>query len=136
MDWQQIRRETQFRAVRSSGSGGQHVNKVSTKVVLTFKPLESAAFTADEKALLAARLEGRLSGDGALSIAEQRHRSQAMNRKLAWERLQEEIRHALRPLPPTRKPIKRKVNRSAARKARTIHAEKKRLRRKIRPHQL
>ena len=132
MDTAQIRREVQFRADRSSGSGGQHVNKVATKVTLTFYPATSEAFTDEERALLLSRVEGQLSADGALRVTAQASRSQTRNRREAWDKLLSLLTAALRPPKPPRKHRKRNVNTTTLRRKRTAHSEKKALRKKIR----
>jgi ribosome-associated protein len=136
MNWEQVKREIHFRADRSSGSGGQHVNKVATKVTLLFYPESSLAFTEEEKALLLSRLLPQLTNEGALIVTEQRHRSQALNRKYAWEKIEKIIRQALRPPAPPRKKPQLRIDRAALKKSKQRHSEKKSLRRKIRPHQL
>jgi ribosome-associated protein len=136
MDTAQIKREVQFRADRSSGSGGQHVNKVSTKVTLTFFPEISMAFTESERSLLLSRLAGQLTADGALRVTAQASRSQARNRQEAWDKLLCMLTTALRPPAPPRKRSRRNVNAPHLRRKRTAHAEKKALRRKIRPQDI
>lgn len=83
----QILKECVFRAVRSSGAGGQHVNKVSTKVMLVFSLESSEAFTAEEKARLKERLGKRLNKSDELIVWEDSSRSQARNREAAGNKL-------------------------------------------------
>ncbi|MFZ5939761.1 MAG: alternative ribosome rescue aminoacyl-tRNA hydrolase ArfB [Bacteroidota bacterium] len=73
-------KEMIFRASRSSGAGGQNVNKVNTKVELRFDVQGSALLTEDEKELLRTRAAGRISNDGFLIITSQSERSQPGNR--------------------------------------------------------
>ncbi len=80
---------------RSSGPGGQNVNKVSTAVELRFEAARSPALSSAVKARLK-RIAGRKwTGDGAILIRVEDTRSQARNRELAQERLAEMIRKAL-----------------------------------------
>lgn len=92
-------------ASRAGGPGGQHVNKVSTRVTLRWNALESAALTPAQLVRLRRRLRARLTRNGELVVHARRHRSRARNRELARERLAQLVREALaRPKPrvPTR----------------------------------
>ena len=80
---------------RSSGPGGQNVNKVSTAVELRFEAARSPALTPAQKARLK-RIAGRKwTSEGALLVRVEDTRSQARNREIAEERLAEMIRAAL-----------------------------------------
>ena len=68
MKKEKIVSELSFKAVRSSGAGGQNVNKVSSKVVLTFDLKNSQALTEDEKLLLETKLSSRLTSDLVLIL--------------------------------------------------------------------
>ena len=61
MEIQTILSEVKYKAVRSSGAGGQNVNKVSSKVVLTFDLSNSQGFSEEEKLLLETNLQNRLT---------------------------------------------------------------------------
>ncbi len=63
METQTILSEVKYKAVRSSGAGGQNVNKVSSKVMLAFDLHNSVAFSVEEKLLLATNLKNRLTVD-------------------------------------------------------------------------
>jgi ribosome-associated protein len=82
-------------ASRAGGPGGQHVNKVSTRVTLRWNALESAALTPTQLRRLRRRLQARLTRNGELIVHARRHRSRARNRELARERLAELVREAL-----------------------------------------
>jgi ribosome-associated protein len=102
MNWEQVQKEAQVRTSRSGGPGGQHVNKVETRVELVFYPADSLAFTPKEKAALLAFLEGRLTAEGSVTVASQESRSQARNRELAWEKLERLLREGIQPPKPPR----------------------------------
>lgn len=78
--------EIQFSFVRSSGAGGQNVNKVSTKVVLKFDVLNSVILKEDEKQILLEKLKNNLTAAGVLIITSQEKRSQLQNKEVVLEK--------------------------------------------------
>jgi ribosome-associated protein len=88
-----------YRFSRSSGPGGQNVNKLSTRVTLLFDIGHSRGLTAEQKELLFDRLPSRISDDGLLTVVSQMHRTQSANRKSAQNRLVELLKYALRDMP-------------------------------------
>lgn len=78
--------ELQFKAVRSSGAGGQNVNKVSSKVVLSFDVKNSNAFSNEEKLLLETNLSSRLTNDHILILNCDEDRSQFKNKEIVIKR--------------------------------------------------
>ena len=105
MDFDALKKELQFKAIRSSGSGGQHVNKVSSKVELTFDLHNSYALTIDEKERLEQKLLKRLTKDKLLILYCEETRSQHKNKDLAVKRLFELLKQGLEK-PKKRKPTK------------------------------
>ncbi len=104
--------EIDFTASRSSGPGGQNVNKVSTRVTLRFDLEASPWFSEEQKERIRERLATRISKEGILSVSAQRERSQSANREATRERFVELLQQALEVAPerrPTRVP--RGVNR-------------------------
>jgi ribosome-associated protein len=87
--------ELDFATSRSSGPGGQNVNKVNTRVTLLFNVDESTALSSGQRELLHNRLPGRISGKGLLRVVSQRHRTQLANRDAAVERFILLLREAL-----------------------------------------
>lgn len=97
--------ELEFATSRSSGPGGQNVNKVNTRVTVLFDVERSAALSAAQREQLHLRLGGRISRAGVLRVVSQRHRTQLANRDAAVERLAHLLRDALSEK-PERVPIK------------------------------
>ncbi len=113
MDKNQILQELQFKAVRSSGAGGQHVNKVSTKIGLAFDVVNSNAFTESEKERLLLKLDNRLTKENVLLLQCDESRSQHKNKELVIKRLFTLLENALK-VPKKRR--KTKPKRSAIEK--------------------
>jgi ribosome-associated protein len=109
--------------VRASGPGGQNVNKVATAVALRFEAARSPHLPPDVKARLRRLAGRRWTADGALVLAADRHRSQALNRADARERLRDLILAALvapkrrRPTRPTAASVRRRLEAKSHRAA-------------------
>ena len=109
-------KELSFKAVRSSGSGGQHVNKVATKIELNFNLSASAVFSNEQKELLLLKLQNRLTKEGILILQCDDTRSQFKNKELAKKRFLLLIKRSLvvhKKRIPTRVPksvIKKRLN--------------------------
>lgn len=95
--------ELSFKAVRSSGSGGQHVNKVSSKIELYFDVQHSQALTDEEKLRLVHKLTTRISKEGVLQLACSESRSQHKNKELVIKRFIDLIKVNLRVSKPRKK---------------------------------
>ena len=95
--------EVQVRAVRASGPGGQHVNKVSTAIERRFDVRGSPSLTPYVQARLEKLAGSRLTLEGVIVLVAQARRSQEMNRQEAYQRLFDLIRKAAEPPPPPRK---------------------------------
>jgi len=87
--------ELTFKAVRSSGAGGQHINKVSSKVMLSFNVLKSEGLTEEEKELLLQNLKTRLTKDYLLILNSGESRSQHKNKELVINRFLSLIQESL-----------------------------------------
>ena len=105
MNKETIYKELRFKAVRSSGAGGQHVNKVSSKVELYFDLATSVAFTEKEKQLLLKNLSNRINKEGVLKIYSSESRSQHTNKERVVKRLFKMIEKGLI-VPKKRRPTK------------------------------
>lgn len=102
-----------FQTSRSGGAGGQHVNKVETKVMLLFDIAAATVFSEEEKARLRKRLSNRLQAEGLLQVTNQETRSQLRNKELALQKLVELVSNALKTEKPRKvtKPSKAAVQR-------------------------
>lgn len=117
--------EVEFKASRSGGKGGQHVNKVSSRVELKFDIPGSQLFTDDQKALLLTKLAHRINADNTIRVVSDEERSQLMNKERALHKLysilkkglyQEKVRKATK---PKKSSIERRL------KQKQLQAEKK-----------
>lgn len=123
----------EFQFTRSSGPGGQNVNKVNTRATLLFDFANCDALTRTQKATLRRTLATRLSSDGRLRVVSQRARTQIGNRQHALERLNELLSKTLevkKPRKATRPSQGSKLRRLDEKKKR---GDKKRLRGPVRP---
>ncbi|MGB9498466.1 MAG: alternative ribosome rescue aminoacyl-tRNA hydrolase ArfB [Dissulfuribacterales bacterium] len=123
--------ELMFTASRSSGPGGQHVNKVSTRMTLLFNVAASPSLSDEQKQRICSRLSTRVSKKGVLRIISQRHRSQAANRDATVERFVELLKGALTELPPREKTTVPKRARQRRLDEKKQHSLKKQQRAKI-----
>jgi len=88
--------ELKFTTSRSGGKGGQHVNKVSTKVELHFDYLHSAILEDEQKGLIGLKLKSFINKEGVLTVTAQEERSQYMNKKKAVEKFYSMLERAFR----------------------------------------
>ncbi|MHA7110968.1 alternative ribosome rescue aminoacyl-tRNA hydrolase ArfB [Sunxiuqinia elliptica] len=123
--------EFTFKTSRSSGPGGQHVNKTDSRVELRFNPQKSELLSDDQKVILHQKLSSQLTSDGDLIVVCQQERSQYKNKALAIEKLYELLHKALRPIKKRKatKPTRASIQKRMELKKQT--AEKKKRRGKI-----
>ncbi|MCT4699908.1 alternative ribosome rescue aminoacyl-tRNA hydrolase ArfB [Tenacibaculum haliotis] len=130
MNTHELVKELKFKAIRSSGAGGQHVNKVSSKIELTFDLANSNQLSERQKEILFKKLATRLTKEHVLMLSSDETRSQHRNKDLAIKRFLALITQGLkRPkIRRTTKPSRGSVLRKAENKKRT--SIKKTLRKK------
>ena len=130
MDAQTILHECQFKAVRSSGSGGQHVNKVSSKVELQFNVAQSEGLSDIEKTRIQQKLASKLTQEHVLILQAGDTRSQHRNKQLVISRFLTLLKDALKiqkkrkPTKPTRASVTKRLE------TKQKNAVKKQLRKK------
>ena len=123
--------EITFQTSRSSGPGGQNVNKVESRVELRWHLLDSQVLTEAQKALILEKVANQLTGDGLLLITAQDDRSQLRNKEIALARFHELLLKSLR-RPKPRKATK--PSKGAVRKrleGKKMQGEKKANRRRL-----
>lgn len=124
-------KEIHFDFIRSSGPGGQNVNKVASGVQLRFNIAESGTLPDEVKARLSMLARNRISEDGTLVIEAKRHRTQEQNRQDAVAHLVELMRRAAVPPKPRKKTRPSEAAKRARLEAKRKHSQKKQMRRQI-----
>jgi len=122
--------ELTFTTSRSSGPGGQNVNKVNTRVTLLFDVGTSPSLSEEQRQIVGMHLSGRINREGVLRVTSQRHRTQLANREATVARFAELLREALieepERIPPTiperakQKRTKAKRHRSRLKRERSL----------------
>ncbi|MEM9363865.1 MAG: alternative ribosome rescue aminoacyl-tRNA hydrolase ArfB [Bacteroidota bacterium] len=125
MNVKRILSELQFKAIRSGGPGGQHANKVSSKIELSFDIKASMGLSSDEKDRILLKLESRLTSTGFLKLQCEESRSQHKNKELVTKRFLQVVKKALE-VPKKRKPTKPSKSSVEQRlKSKRKHSDKK-----------
>lgn len=107
--------EVEYRTSRSSGPGGQHVNKTESRVELLWSPSGSGCLNETEKEKVLGSLGNRITEEGVLILASERYRSQYRNRAEVTERFLHLVRSSLapvkkrRPTGPTRSSVEKRI---------------------------
>jgi len=129
-NWEQIEKELKYITSRGSGAGGQHINKVETRVQLYFDVLNSEGLDDDEKQQILYKLKNKLTKEGILIISAQTSRTQFKNKTTAHHKLIKTIEKALQKTKKrraTRVPTAQKEKRIQTKK---VRSETKKLRNK------
>lgn len=122
--------EVSFKAVRSSGAGGQHVNKTSSKVILTFNVDQSSGLSEEEKEFLSKKLQSRLTLSSDLILECSETRSQHKNKELVLVRFKEVILAGLTKPKRRKKTKPSRASKFKRLRKKKMHSEKKVNRRK------
>lgn len=121
MDQHQIETELEFKAVRSSGPGGQHANKTATKVELSWHVEDSRGLSEAEKSRIQRKLANRINREGFLKMSSEDSRSQHSNREIVIQNFLDLLKSALKKQKP-----RKKTKPSRASKLKRLHSKKKR----------
>ncbi len=113
--------ELVFKTSRSSGPGGQNVNKVNTRVTLLFDIYRSEGLSDTQKQRILARLKSRTDRNGVIRIVSQKHRTQSANRRATIERLGRLLADALKT-----KPVRKRTQTPYSAKQKRLQDKKKR----------
>ena len=125
-------KEVTFSTSRSSGAGGQNVNKVNTKVELRFNITYSQCLTDEQKDMIYARLAGRINTKGELVITSQDERSQLQNKENVIRKFVTLIEKAITPVKKRRKTKPSKASKEKRLESKKLKSEKKNSRKNIR----
>ncbi len=126
-----LKQELHFSVSRSSGPGGQNVNKVNSKVTLKFDVTKSQMLTEEEKEIILKKLATKLTTEGVLLLTAQENRSQLENKELVMVKFEKlliksfEKRKARKPTKPSKGAIQKRI------KSKKQHSEKKQWRQKL-----
>jgi ribosome-associated protein len=127
------RAELLYRATPSGGPGGQHVNRVATRIELWWNVATTVALDEPQRATVRDRLAGRIDRDGWLRIVAADSRSQTRNREAATERLSALVAAALKPRKKRKATRVSPAQKRARLEAKRRRSDAKRLRGRVRP---
>ncbi|WP_332018385.1 alternative ribosome rescue aminoacyl-tRNA hydrolase ArfB [Kaistella sp.] len=108
-------KELTYKTSRSSGAGGQNVNKVETAVTVMWNPSQTAYFSAEEIELISQKLKNRINLEGILQLTVSESRTQLQNKKIATEKVIELVNKALikpkirKPTKPSKRQVEKRI---------------------------
>lgn len=129
-DYEALKLELTFKAVKSSGPGGQHVNKTASKIILNFDLEKSQALSEEEKSRVLKKLASRITNSGEIILESGETRSQHKNKELVTTRFFELIQKALKKEKPRKKTRPTKASKLKRLRSKKIKSEKKITRKK------
>jgi len=112
--------EFEFKSSRSSGPGGQNVNKVNSKIELNFDVAHSLLLSEKHKELILTKLKTKIHGEGILSVTSQSKRSALMNKRECVNKFYSMIHNAL-------KPVKKRILTHPTRSSRKVRLKNKKI---------
>ena len=125
MNAETLLKELEYKAVRSSGPGGQHVNKTASKVEVSFHINNSEALSEDEKEQVLIQLSNRINSEGFLKLSSSETRSQHKNKELVTQRLMDLIEKNCKKPKPRKKTKPSRASITKRLKSKKNHALKK-----------